>query len=162
MWRNKKMDMDMSNNITERNILDFATDIEKKSAEFYLKTAETTRDPQARELLLDLAEEERIHENKLKFLMVKLETEKPLAMELDPAAIESLKKLRTRVTLSEESTVEDVLQHAMEREKGAMEVYDVFSHLLGEGAFAELLGYLAGEERKHFRKFEELLDSRQG
>jgi len=162
MWRNKKMDVDISNNITERDILDFAIDIETKAAEFYLKTSETTRDPQARELLLELAEEERIHENKLRFLTVKLETEKPLAVELAPPATESLKKIRTRVTLSEESTVEDVLQHAIKREQGAMEVYNVFRGLLGGGAFAELLGYLAGEEHKHFMKFEKLLNSRQG
>ncbi len=143
--------------VTQRDILEFAIDTERKAAQVYLTAADSVTDKKTRALLIELAGEERKHEIKLNELMEKVEAGGPLDNELKLESIKKSQEVFGKASLPANSTAKDALKFGIEREKAMMELYDVFSHLICAGAFGELLSYLANEERGHLKKLEELL-----
>jgi len=143
--------------VTERDILEFAIDTERKAARMYLTAAESVTDEKARALLLELAEQERKHEMKLGQLLGKVEERGPLDNGLQLESIKKNQEVFGKTSLPVNISAKDALKFGIEREKAMMELYKVFSHLISAGAFGELLTYLANEERGHLEKLEKLL-----
>ncbi|VAX16785.1 hypothetical protein MNBD_NITROSPINAE04-969 [hydrothermal vent metagenome] len=151
------MELKPEGEVTQRDILEFAIDTERKAAQMYLTAADCVTDEKARALLIELADEERKHEIKLSELMEKVEAGGPLDNELKLESIKKNQEVFGKTSLPANTTTKDALQFGIEREKAMMELYEVFSHLISAGVFSELLTYLANEERGHLKKLEELL-----
>ncbi len=151
------MELKPEGEVTQRDILEFAIDTERKAAQVYLTAADSVTDEKTRALLIELAAEERKHEIKLNELMEKVEAGGPLDNELKLESIKKNQEVFGKTSLPANTTARDALKFGVERERAMMELYDVFSHLISAGAFGELLSYLADEERGHLKKLEELL-----
>ena len=142
--------------MTERDILLFAMDMEREACAHYEKVAQMVDDPKARGLLIGLSSEERGHELKLKFMMEKIEADDFAAIKESPPTFHTPQQIDEKTPITHDSTVAQIILHAMEREKLAIEVYETFANLVSAGAFKELFGRLANEERGHLDEFEDL------
>lgn len=146
----------LEGNLTERDILEFAMDLEKESGEYYRSAAEMVTDPKARGLLLGLADEELEHERMFKNLADSVTSGKPLPKQFPAGQAQVDIDQIGNTKLEASSSVEDVVRVAIEREKGLIHLYQIFSPLLSAGAFRDLCEFLVVEEQKHLYALEEL------
>jgi len=111
---------------TIREIIEYAGKIEAESHKFYLKAAKTVKDESTAHLLKDLAEEETNHFNHLREL---IDEKKVSSSELDTIIANDLdfesRKVKTEA-IADNSTSEDILKVALEREINTEELYRMY------------------------------------
>jgi rubrerythrin len=127
---------------------------EAEARAFYLAMKEKTRDPAARKLLGELAEEEARHAELLRGKEVDafLKSPPPPIRELRIAEFLAPKKV------SPDASFQDVLIHAMKREDAAFWAYQALAESAVEETPRRLFRRLAEEERGHRNRLEKLYD----
>jgi rubrerythrin len=96
--------------------------------------------------------------DKLQFLIQEEKKHQKLVLELyhklfqgsDPAEPEKSVFPRLSITLTEETSIPDLLETAMEAEKTSEEFYDLLSDNVEERGAQEILRYLASMEHSHY------------
>jgi len=146
----------LEGNLTERDVLEFAMELESEAGRYYSAAAGMVTDPKAHGLLLGLAEEELDHERKFRNLADSIENGTPLPEQFPVTQTqESCNKIQNS-KLGAGSSIHDVISVAIEREKELIHIYQTFSHFLSAGAFRDLCGFLVREEQNHLYELEEL------
>jgi len=130
-----------------RQVLDFAVAKERVAEEFYLRWAERSEDDDVKQLLGELAAEERCHTEKLSHI-----TPEALIAEGMASAEFGLVKELPNVPDEQEMTVLDALSVAIRREEEAVTLYE---RMRGASTTEEaLFAALVEEERRHKHRLE--------
>lgn len=131
----------------ERSILDFAVEKEIAAESFYLRWAERCEDKEVKQLLNELAAEERSHIDKLSSVTL----EALIAEGISPSEFGLAGDL-TDIPDEEEMTVLDALALAIKREEKAVTLYERMrsASTTEEALFAALVE----EERRHKHRLE--------
>ena len=146
--------------ITLKEIIDYARINEDNARQFYLNAAEHARLDNVKGFLMHLAKEEKKHIDHLDDLEKAIETGGPI-----PRPHGVVKPLgyadylgSVNVKLDENADYQEVLKAAMVKEKEALDSYTKYSNLVDEGKAKDLFLLLAQEESAHLRSFEERYD----
>ncbi len=140
--------------ITVYDVIKLAIEKEKGAYKLYSGILDKINDPGAREMVSELAKEERLHVE----ILQKLDVEKIRAH--TPKKIEDLKiaeYLEDR-DITDTSSLQDVLVFAMKREKEAHEFYVRFAQEISDPDVKKVLEALAEQELKHKRDIEAFYD----
>jgi len=151
------------NQVTVREIIEYARGIEAESHAFYRAAAEVLKDPEALEAAGELAMEEEKHFQRLSRL---LESEGGLAETLDQR-IQTGVNLSSRVVptmnITPESTPGEILRVALQREERTRDQYRTFISMTGsDPKVIELFSELVEQEEGHARRVRLLLDRLEG
>lgn len=141
-------------NLTADEILKCAIEREDTSYKVYSSIIDKIEDPGAKAMVSQLAEEELRH----KTMLERLDPSK--LRDLHPQKIQDLKiaeYLKDR-TITEVSSLQDVLIFAMKREKEAHELYTKLATVVSDPEVKKLLELLAQEELRHKRDVEAFYD----
>ncbi|MFA6317566.1 MAG: ferritin family protein [Elusimicrobiota bacterium] len=131
--------------------LKFAIDNEQKAVEFYTKLAARPHQPGVKEMLLQLAEEEKGHKAKLERVRSGEKLLKPgagLTRKLD------LEDYVTAPESEDDLDFQDALLLAMKKEKAAFSFYMDVAGNMRDPSLKELFLSLASEEATHKLRFE--------
>jgi rubrerythrin len=139
-------------------ILESAIRTEEDSYKIYQKALRIVQSESVRELLEELAAQEREHRAKLKEM---LKPEKRAAM-IESSAQEKIVDLRigdylTPREVHPNATLQDILTVAMHREKDTQRFYAAMAEIT-QGEAKTLFAFLAGEEVKHKQRIESIYD----
>ena len=137
-------------------ILDYAIDQEQQAADFYTSLAGRAEKAGMKEVLLEFAEEEKRHKERL--LAVKT-GEHELTPEQEVLDLK-ISDYLVEVDESDEISYQDALIIAMKRERAAYELYSDMAEKVPESQLKEVLAGLAMEEAKHKLFFESEYDDR--
>jgi rubrerythrin len=140
--------------LTIDDVLKWAIEREDHSYQVYSSVLDKIEDPGARALISQLAEEELGHKASLEVL------DPSKLKDIHPQKIQDLKiaeYLKDR-TLTEVSTLQDVLIFAMKREKEAHEFYTKLAEAVSDSEVKNILEVLAQEELRHKRDVEAFYD----
>jgi rubrerythrin len=140
----------MSNAKTYAEILEYAIEREQEAQRDYEAAAKTVKDAPMRDALLEMAEQERGHEKKLRALNVErfLETAKKPVPSLDIAEYVVAGEFHAGMNYPE------LLSLAMQREKAAYRLYTDLAKVTPDPEARALLRALAQEEARHKLAFE--------
>ncbi|MFP4026390.1 MAG: ferritin-like domain-containing protein [Candidatus Brocadiia bacterium] len=138
----------------KKQILKAAIKKEVEAHDLYADMAERTDNPGARSLLEDLAEEEDGHRQLLEGLSAEEIDKFTPPEKRDLKLTEHLKSK----PLKENSSLQDVLVHAMEREKRAREFYETMAQSTDGKTWSTLFGKLAKMENTHKARLEEFYE----
>ena len=132
------------------DILDFAIVQEIAARELYTKLSGETPDRDRQLFYRTLAEEEAVHEKKLREL-------KRRQFDLNPPDMQQLQDsgYLDALPLTPEMTLREVVRYALKKEKSARMLYKVLADSMLQPDLADLFRELAAEEAKHaafFRK----------
>lgn len=136
--------------------LDKAIAMEESGFRNYLQTIRKLRDPQARELLREVAMEELAHKQRLEKALLdgaldKAETEKPVP-------VMNLDHFFGRQEVGPDATVREVLAFAIHLEKEAVQFYRQISEACSGAPMAGLFAALLVDESRHLRTLEDLYE----
>ena len=137
-------------------ILDYAIDQEQQAADFYTSLAGRAEKAGMKEVLLEFAEEEKRHKERL--LAVKT-GEHELTPEQEVLDLK-ISDYLVEVDESDDISYQDALIIAMKRERAAYELYSDMAEKVPESQLKEVLAGLAMEEAKHKLFFESEYDDR--
>ena len=139
-------------------ILEQAIRFEENAYEFYTGAVEMVERPHIREALVDMANEEVKHKERLQALLDG-DTERIMAVRKQ-GQIEDLKLAEYLVPrqLDAGASLQDVLIVAMHREKSSNEFYTTMASIAEDDAAKSLFDFLAQEELVHKNKVETLYD----
>ncbi len=137
-------------------ILDYAIDQEQQAADFYTSLAGRAEKAGMKEVLLEFAEEEKRHKERL--LAVKT-GEHELTPEQEVLDLK-ISDYLVEVDESDDISYQDALIIAMKRERAAYELYSDMAEKVPESQLKEVLAGLAKEEAKHKLFFESEYDDR--
>jgi rubrerythrin len=137
-------------------ILDYAIDQEQQAADFYTSLAGRAEKAGMKEVLLEFAEEEKRHKQRL--LAVKA-GEHELTPEQEVLDLK-ISDYLVEVDENEDISYQDALIIAMKRERAAYELYSDMAEKVPESQLKEVLAGLAKEEAKHKLFFESEYDDR--
>ena len=144
--------------ITLKEIIDYAKINEDNARQFYLHAAEHARKENIKGYLLALAKQEKGHLDHLTELEKAVDSgaaiPKPHGIVKPLGYAEFLGK----VSIDENADYQEVLKAAMSKEKEAMDSYIKYSKLVDDPKAKDLFLLLAEEESKHLRGFEEKYD----
>ena len=126
------------------DILDFAIVQEKAAQVFYAKLSDEAGDLNAQLFYRTLAEEEQVHEKKLRKL-------KSRNSDLPAPDLTDLQKsgYLDALPIGPDMSMKNVLLYALKKEKSAKMLYTVLSNNMKQKELAELFKTLAGEEAEH-------------
>ena len=141
---------------TVDEVLDYAIDQEQQAADFYANLAERAEKAGMKKILLDFAEEEKRHKQRL--LAVKT-GEHELTPEQEVLDLK-ISDYLVEVDASDKISYQDALIVAMKRERAAFQLYTDMAARVPEGKLREVLQGLAKEEAKHKLFFESEYDDR--
>lgn len=140
--------------ITVDDIIRLAIEKEENAYKLYRGMLNKISDPGAKAMISQLAQEELEHKEALKKL------DKKKLKNVEPKKVEDLKIaefLKDR-TITETSTLQDVLVFAMKREKEAHEFYSKFAQEVTDTGLKKVLESFAQQELKHKRDIETFYD----
>lgn len=138
--------------VTLKEILDTATQSEADAYEFYTQALNVVKDPSAKEMLKEFADVELKHKELLEnFDLSKIDEQHHKLKEAHDLRIGDY-LLDKKVAPN--STVQDIMIHAMKREKKAYEFYDNMSKVVTSVEVKKLFEELAAEELGHKVKIE--------
>jgi rubrerythrin len=135
---------------TVDEILDYAIDQEQQAADFYARFAARAEKPGMKKMLLEFAEEENHHKERLLAVRTgerKLTPEKEI---LDLKVSDYL----VEVDASDNISYQDALIVAMKRERAAVKLYRDMAEKVQDTNFKQVFLGLAKEEAKHKLFFE--------
>ena len=141
---------------TVDEVLDYAIDQEQQAADFYANLAERAEKAGMKELLLEFAEEEIRHKERL--LAVK-SGERELTPEQQVLDLK-ISDYLVEVDASDDISYQDALIVAMKKERAAFELYSDMAEKIPESNLREVFVGLAKEEAKHKLFFESEYDER--
>ena len=141
---------------TVDEVLDYAIDQEQQAADFYANLAGRAEKAGMKELLLEFAEEEIRHKERL--LAVK-SGERELTPEQQVLDLK-ISDYLVEVDASDDISYQDALIVAMKKERAAFELYSDMAEKVPESNVRELFVGLAKEEAKHKLFFESEYDER--
>ena len=135
---------------TVDEILDYAIDQEQQAADFYTSIAARAEKAGMKKMLLEFAEEENRHKERL--LAVKAGERKltPAKVVLDLKISDYL----VEVDASDNISYQDALIVAMKRERAAFELYSDMAEKAPDANLKQVFAGLAKEEAKHKLFFE--------
>ncbi len=137
---------------TLKEILDTATKKETEAYEFYSEAVNIVKDPSAKVLLKEFADIELKHKNLLEnFDLSKIDEEhhtikQPHDLHLSQYLIDK--------EITEESTIQEIMIHAMKREQSAYEFYNDMVKVITSVEIKNLFEELAAEELDHKGRIE--------
>lgn len=135
-----------------KEILDTATQFETDAYEFYSHAVDMVKDPSAKELLREFASIELKHKEKLEnFDLSKIEEEHHTIKETHDLKIS---QYLLDKEIAPDSTIQDIMIHAMKREQKAYEFYDRMLKVVTSIEVKNLFEELAAEELKHKERIE--------
>ncbi len=135
-----------------KEILDTATKKETDAYEFYSEAINIVKDPSAKVLLKEFADIELKHKNLLEnFDLSKIDEEhrtvkQPHDLHLSQYLIDK--------EITEESTIQEIMIHAMKREQSAYEFYNDMAKVVTSVEIKNLFEGLAAEELDHKGRIE--------
>ena len=141
---------------TVDEILDYAIDQEQQAADFYADLAGRAEKAGMKDVLLDFAEEEKSHKERLELVKAGDRELTPEQQVLDLKISDYL----VDVGATDNISYQDALIVAMKRERAAYELYSDMAAKVPEGKLKEILLGLAKEESKHKLFFESEYDER--
>jgi rubrerythrin len=137
-------------------LIELAVDREIVSQAFYIAARKQVGDPGARELLSELAAEEGKHLEKVKALREKGFSEKDLEKSAVPNLM--ISEYLVDTTISEGSSLQDVITIAMKREQQSVEYYSGMARSIKKASAKQLCEKLAQAESGHKKKLEIFYD----
>lgn len=138
--------------VTLKEILDTATQSEADAYEFYTQALNVVKDPSAKEMLKEFADVELKHKVLLEnFDLSKIDEQHHNLKEAHDLRIGDYLLDKD---VAPESTIQDIMIHAMKREKKAYEFYDNMSKVVTSVEVKKLFEELAAEELGHKVKIE--------
>ena len=141
---------------TVDEILDYAIDQEQQAADFYAELAGRAEKAGMKDILLDFADEEKSHKERLELVKAGDRELAPEQQVLDLKISDYL----VDVGATDNISYQDALIVAMKRERAAYELYSDMAAKVPEGNLKEILLGLAKEESKHKLFFESEYDER--
>jgi rubrerythrin len=141
---------------TVDEVLDYAIDQEQQAADFYANLAARAEKAGMKELLLEFAEEEIRHKERL--LAVK-SGERELTPEQQVLDLK-ISDYLVEVDASDDISYQDALIVAMKKERAAFELYSDMAEKVPESNLKQVFVGLAKEEAKHKLFFETEYDER--
>ncbi|MBN2001529.1 ferritin family protein [candidate division KSB1 bacterium] len=138
-----------------KKIITKAIQREVEARQVYLKAAELTDAEELKNLFLWLADEEKIHEDKLRAL-------EPgrLSGEGDISETPSMVDFLQDPPPAALDNIQNVLIFAMKRERKAFNFYGNLAQSVADKSIKAVLFWLAGEEKIHLEKIESVYDSK--
>jgi len=137
-------------------ILDYAIDQEQKAADFYESFAARAEKAGMKKMLLDFAEEERRHKERLLAVKAGERTLTPGKEVLDLRVSDYLVEVDAAANIS----YQDALIFAMKRERAAFELYKDMAAKVQDTNLKQVFLGLAKEESKHKLYFESEYEDR--
>lgn len=135
-----------------KEILDTAIQFETDAYEFYSKSVDVVTDPSAKKLLKEFASIELEHKEKLEaFDLDQVDEEHHTVKETQDLQIS---QYLLDKEVAPDSTVQDIMIHAMKREQKAYEFYNKMSKIVTCIDIKNLFEELAAEELEHKSKIE--------
>ena len=141
---------------TVDEILDYAIDQEQQAADFYADLAGRAEKAGMKDILLDFADEEKSHKERLELVKAGDRELTPEQQVLDLKISDYLVEVDAKKDIS----YQDALIVAMKRERAAFQLYSDMAAKVPEGNLKEILLGLAKEESKHKLFFESEYDER--
>ena len=143
---------------TIEQVLQQAIRFEQDAYEFYTGAVARVERPHIKQALMDLADEEVKHKERLEALLAG-DTTRIIAVR-KRGQVEDLKLAEYLVPrpLDPKASLQDVLIVAMHREKSSYEFYSTMAEIAEAGASQTLFEFLAQEELAHKNKVESLYD----
>ena len=141
---------------TVDEILDYAIDQEQQAADFYAELAGRAEKAGMKDILLDFADEEKSHKERLELVK---RGDRELAPEQEVLDLK-ISDYLVEVDAKKDISYQDALIVAMKRERAAYELYSDMASKVPEGNLKEILLGLAKEESKHKLFFESEYDER--
>ncbi|NOZ20888.1 MAG: ferritin family protein [Planctomycetes bacterium] len=141
-------------NETAAGILELAANKENEAHWFYKKAAGKVKDPGAKTMLADLAEEELKHKALLE------DFDAAVLKDWQPQHIQDLRIsdfLEDRL-ISDDSSPQEIMIYAMKREDKAKRFYEQAAAGTSDASVKKTFDMLAGEEAKHKLQLEKLYD----
>lgn len=130
-------------------ILQFAISLEQMSYEFYIDLSKRTASDAMKKVLLDFAEEEKGHKQRLERIIGAAENIPADALDSNEVA-----RYIAAVPIPENMTYEQAIKIAMNKEHAAMMLYQILAKMTEDRALRDVLELLAVEEAHHKRRFE--------
>jgi len=141
---------------TVDEVLDYAIDQEQQAVDFYANLAARAEKAGMKKLLLEFAEEEKSHKERL--LAVK-SGERELTPEQEVLDLK-ISDYLVEVDASDDISYQDALIVAMKKERAAFELYSDMAEKVPESNLRQVFVGLAKEEAKHKLFFESEYDER--
>ena len=143
---------------TVEEILEQAIQFEVEAYEFYMGAVDMVKQSHIKDSMKDMAAEEVKHKERLQALLAG-DTTTLIGVQAR-GQIQDLKLAEYLVapTLGPDSTFQDVLVVAMQREKSSNEFYSTMASIAGDEDAKSLFEFLAQEELVHKNKVETLYD----
>lgn len=137
--------------------LDKAIAMEESGFRSYLQTMRKLRNPQARELLREVAMEELEHKQRLEKALLDGALEQGETAR--PVPLMNLDHFFGKEEVGPEATVREVLAFAIHREKEALQFYTRISEACSGAPMAGLFAALSVDESRHLRTLEDLYEA---
>ena len=141
---------------TVDEVLDYAIDQEQKAADFYESFAARAEKAGMKKMLLEFAEEEKRHKERLLAVKTGDRTLTPGKEVLDLRVSDYLVEVDTSANIS----YQDALIYAMKRERAAFELYKDMAAKVQDTSLKQIFLGLAKEESKHKLYFESEYEER--
>ncbi|MFP3317568.1 MAG: ferritin family protein [Thermoplasmata archaeon] len=136
-----------------KELIEMAYQTEEDAYQFYLKFSNIVVNPSAREMLKELAEEEKNHKN----ILLKYFSEKDVKIDNYPL-LKIADHLPKKEKIDEHSDLKDILIYAIGREEKEFNFYnEMENHILDEN-IKNILDFLKNQEMNHKAKLENFYD----
>lgn len=137
-------------------VLKMAVRIEENGEKYYRRAMKLQKDPQLREILLDLAEDEARHGKWFEEMRQRVsaqEGEERWVREVSADLLQSMIGDQTfslkEVDPAQLDSVEKILETALEFEKDSILFYEMLTEFMDEGESAQALQEILEEEKRH-------------
>jgi len=144
--------------ITLKEIIDYARINEDNARQFYLNAAEHAKRDNVKGFLKALAKQEQGHIDRLNDLEKAVEKGGRIPKPHGIVKPLGYANYLGHVTIDENADYQEVLKFAMSKEKEALDSYEKYSKLVDDKKAKDLFMLLASEESAHLRGFEEKYD----
>ena len=140
--------------LTFDQLIDYAIKSEEEAENFYRQAADKVEKPHSKKMLLELAEQEKTHKEKL----LKLKLGKIDISQQEKSTNLHIAEYLPELKFSPDMEPQEILIMAMKREQKAYEFYSRLAESLDEGNLKKIVKFLANEELKHKSIFEKEYD----
>lgn len=141
-------------NFTPSQVLNRAIGKEEQAKTMYEIYAEKIGDQQGKQLLQELAKEELGH----KLALEKIDPEHPGTFTATEISTGDFGEFFDRPQISKEASMQEVLRFAIAEEVDAFNFYSGMTKYTKDENLVNLLNRLAGEEKKHKQRLEQIYD----
>ena len=137
-----------------KEITRFAIEKEMKAFHFYTSASQVAKYSGARELFLELAQEEEGHRN----LLEKLNLEKIAQVRIESVPNLRISDYMVEVEFKSDMPYADILRAAMKMEERALKLYTDWNESADDQDLKKLFTFLANQEARHKYRLEKIYD----